>query len=254
MNIDIHAHFIPQAFCSVARRGRSWHGARLEKDAYGNAFIVQGSTRLPVNSAWDEAPEKRVENMRALDMDLHAVSSVPFFFHYDRDVEEATGSCREINSELGEMMRSFTQHFVGLGTVPMQDGRIAARELEQAMVQDGLKGVVIATSVNGKNLDDSDLLPFFEAAEGLGAVVFVHPADVAGADRLAKYGLASWLGFPLEGAITIASLIFGGVLDRYPRLKLCFSHGGGFAWLGCGPAGSWVQYDTRGTAPQASAQ
>src|SRR5262249_20369744 len=116
----------------------------------------------------------------------------------------------------------------GIGTLPMQSGEEAAKELRRIVTTLGLRGAMFASNVFGKNLDDPDFEPLWQAAEELGAFLFVHPNNVAGADRMKSYYLNNLIGNPLDTTIAAACLVFGGVLDRHPRLKICLAHGGGF--------------------------
>jgi aminocarboxymuconate-semialdehyde decarboxylase len=104
---------------------------------------------------------------------------------------------------------------------------LAVRELERCVRELGLRGVQIGSNVNGLNLDHASLFPVFQAAESLGAAVFVHPWEMLGKDRLSKYWLAWLVGMPAETAAALCSVLFGGVLERLPRLRICFAHGGG---------------------------
>src|SRR5262245_32428682 len=148
-------------------------------------------------------------------------------FSYWAKAEHTYDLARLLNDHIAGVVRDFPGRFAGLGTVPLQDADLAAREAERCVRELGLSGVEVGTHVNGKNLDDPDLFPFFEAAQELGAAVFVHPWDMFGKDRLCRYFLAWLVGMPAETSLAICSLIFGGVLDRLPRLRVCFAHGGG---------------------------
>jgi aminocarboxymuconate-semialdehyde decarboxylase len=112
--------------------------------------------------------------------------------------------------------------------VPLQDAEAAAEELERAVQVNGMVGVQIGANVNGMNLDDPSLLPFFQVAEKLQAPIFIHPDNVPALDRIPRYNLRNFIGNPLDTTIAAASLIFGGVLERFPNLKVCLAHGGGF--------------------------
>ena len=136
---------------------------------------------------------------------------------------------RATNDALAETVRAYPERLLGLAALPLQDPSAAPAELERAMRELGLRGAEIGTNVGGRNLDDQELEPVWAAAERLGAFLFVHPERVAAAERLGSYYLRNLIGNPLDTTIAIASLVFGGVLERYPRLKLCFAHGGGFA-------------------------
>jgi aminocarboxymuconate-semialdehyde decarboxylase len=125
------------------------------------------------------------------------------------------------------VVRAHPGRFYGLGTLPLQAPDLAAREMERCVRELGLQGVEIGTHVNDWNLDHSSLFPVLQAAERLGAAVFVHPWDMLGRERMGKYWLPWLVGMPAETSLAICSLIFGGVLERLPRLRVAFAHGGG---------------------------
>jgi aminocarboxymuconate-semialdehyde decarboxylase len=132
-----------------------------------------------------------------------------------------------LNDHIAGVCRDFPNRFAGLGTIPMQLPRLAIQEMERCVKQLGLRGVEIGTHVNGINLDDPTMFPVFEAAAELGAAVFVHPWDMFGQERMKKYWMPWLVGMPAETALAICSVIFGGVLERLPKLRICFAHGGG---------------------------
>jgi len=119
------------------------------------------------------------------------------------------------------------RRFVGLGTLPLQAPELAVKELERCIKELGMPGVQIGSHVNGMNLDDPMLFPVFEAAAALGAAVFVHPWDMFGQERMQKYWTPWLVGMPAETSLAICSMIFGGVLERLPKLRVAFAHGGG---------------------------
>jgi aminocarboxymuconate-semialdehyde decarboxylase len=132
-----------------------------------------------------------------------------------------------VNEHTAKEMRRYGDKFVGLATVPLQDADLAVRELSYGVKELGLRGVVTGSNVNGRGFDEEAFLPFFEKVEDLGVPVFIHPNNPAGVERVRNYYLANFLGLPLESTIAAAQLVFGGVLDRFPKLKICLSHAGG---------------------------
>jgi aminocarboxymuconate-semialdehyde decarboxylase len=132
-----------------------------------------------------------------------------------------------LNDHIAEVVRRHPRRFVGLGTLPMQAPELAVQEMERCVQSLGFAGVQIGSHVNGWNLDHESLFPVWQAAQQLGAAVFVHPWDMLGRDRMEKYCLPWLVGMPAETSLAICSLIFGGVLERLPRLRVCFAHGGG---------------------------
>ena len=143
-----------------------------------------------------------------------------------RSPNTATRS-RFCNDDIAETVRKYPKRFVGLGTLPMQDPELAVRELDRCVSELGFRGVQIGSNVNQTNLNAEALLPVFRRAEELGAAVFVHPWEMFGRNELTQYWMPWLVGMPAETTRAIVSLIFGGVLEKLPKLRLCFAHGGG---------------------------
>jgi aminocarboxymuconate-semialdehyde decarboxylase len=143
---------------------------------------------------------------------------------------------RSCNDHIAEMTRAWPSRFVGLGTLPMQDVSAAIVELERGMTQLGLKGAILNDHVNGKTYDAPEFGPFWQAAERLGALIQFHQAegDTVVDPRSRRYAIGNSIGALSERAITFAALVFGGVLDRHPQLKISLSHAGGYAVFGAG--------------------
>ncbi len=175
---------------------------------------------------WDT--EQRLRDMDAHGVDVQLLAPTVFTFFYQH--EPALGfACAVLqNDEIAAEIKRHPGRFLGLAGVPLQAPELAAGELARAMTELGLRGAMIGSHVNGRNLDDRALEPFWAAADALGAFIFVHPHGGAGAERLGSYYLKNLVGLPFETTIAGASLVFGGVLERHPGLKVCLSHGGGF--------------------------
>src|SRR5438477_8047731 len=148
-------------------------------------------------------------------------------FSYWAKPKHTLDLARLLNDHLAEAAARHPRRFVALGTLPMQAPDLAIRELERCVQELGFPGVEIGSHVNGWNLDQPELFPVFEAAERLGAAVFVHPWDMLGRERMQRYWLPWLVGMPAETSLAICSVLFGGVLERLPRLRICFAHGGG---------------------------
>ncbi len=140
---------------------------------------------------------------------------------------QALELARFLNDHLASLVAAHPRRFIGLGTLPLQDPELACRELERCVSGLGLAGVQIGTHVGGRNLDDPSLFPVFQTAERLGAAVFVHPWDMLAPERMTRYWLPWLVGMPAESALAMCSVIFGGILERLPRLRIGFAHGGG---------------------------
>src|SRR2546430_825106 len=174
--------------------------------------------------------------MAAQGVDVLGESSRTRFFGYHPGPAQGRQLAREVNDEIAAMTKQWPARFAGLGTLPVQDVKAAIDELERAVTVLGLKGAELDTLVNGENWDEPKFLPLFKAAEAMGAVLFFHPQPQHNfmMDRTTRYGLFNSLGVIVEDAIVVAILIFGGILDACPDLKVCIAHGGGPACFAMG--------------------
>jgi aminocarboxymuconate-semialdehyde decarboxylase len=246
-SIDIHAHLVPRSLWKAVEAGREWYGFRHEAGA-GLGTVIGNGKRTGFNSPKVRfTPEERLEDMDAQGVDVQVVSIHTPFFGYHLDPSQGLALAREVNDEIAEMTRQHPSRFAGLATLPVQDVKASIGELERAVTGLGLKGAELDTIVNRDNWDDPRFLPLFKAAEAMGAVLFFHPQPQHNfmMERTTKYGLFNSLGVIVEDAIALTMLIYGGVLDACPNLKVCIAHGGGpacyamgrldRAWQGRGP-------------------
>jgi aminocarboxymuconate-semialdehyde decarboxylase len=170
----------------------------------------------------------RLRDIDANGVDVQVLSPTVFTFFYHQDPKLALACAAIQNEEIAAVVKRQPDRFIGLGSVPLQAPEQAASELRRAMTKLGLRGAMIGTNVNGRNLDDPALEPFWAAAEELGAFLFIHPHGGGVSERLSSYYMKNFVWLPFDTTIAAASLVFGGVLERHPRLKICLSHGGGF--------------------------
>jgi aminocarboxymuconate-semialdehyde decarboxylase len=159
---------------------------------------------------------------------VHVLSATPQTYLYGLGDELSPLVAQIQNDQMAKHVKAHPDRFMAIATLPLGQPAKAADELKRVITKLGFKGAMFASNFQGKNLDDPMFEPLWAAANELGAFMFVHPNNIAGADRLKSYYLANLIGNPLDTTIAAACLIFGGVLDRHPKLKICLAHGGGF--------------------------
>lgn len=227
LKIDLHTHVLPEEWPDLAER-YGYGGfvqmvrhepdrARMELD--GRCF------RIVESNTW--SPERRIEECDRTGVDVQVLSTVPVMFGYWAEAEHTLDLARLLNDHIASVVESYPNRFVGLGTLPMQDPERAIEELERCVGPLGMPGVQIGTHVNDWNLDQPELFPVFARAEELGAAIFVHPWDMLAKERMTRYWLQWLVGMPAETSLAICSLIFSGLLEKLPALRVAFAHGGG---------------------------
>jgi len=224
--IDIHAHYFPEAYLRAVEAQGERFGVTLDRsDPAGPAIKVGAVLGGHLRREFYDL-RARLEAMDRAGVQVHALS-LTFPMVDWADGALGTQLARAVNDAMSEAHVAHPDRFVGFATLPMQDPERAAEEVERAARLPGIRGVYLGTNVNGKELDDPSFTPVFERIHGLGLPVFLHPLNVVGAQRLAPYYLGNLLGNPYDTGIAAAHLIFGGVLDRFPRLTVCLPHAGG---------------------------
>jgi aminocarboxymuconate-semialdehyde decarboxylase len=214
--IDVHAHVTPQRFQRAVLSGSDWFGMTPADGELGN-----------IRNRW--GPARRIEAMESALVDVQLLSPTDCFYQYHRDPSVTARIAAECNDEVADMVREHPARFMGLGTLPMQDPDLAVAEMERDLRQLGLRGVMIDDHVNGLTHDHDLFLPFWAAAEALGAFVFVHQgAPTSVTYRTQSYFLLNSVGNLVDRTLTYGCLVYGGVMDRYPALTVCLAHAGGY--------------------------
>ena len=225
--IDLHTHILPERWPDL--RQRYGYGGFVQLDHHAPCrarMMIDGTAfREITDNCWD--PARRLEECDRDGIGVQVLSTVPVMFSYWARPEHALDLSRLLNDHIAGVVQAHPGRFIGLGTLPLQSPELAIRELERCVRELGFPGAQIGTHVNDWNLDEPALFQVFEAAQELGAALFIHPWDMVGRDRMPKYWLPWLVGMPAETCLAICSVIFGGVLERLPRLRLCFAHGGG---------------------------
>jgi aminocarboxymuconate-semialdehyde decarboxylase len=248
--VDCDSHILPEdAFADIPAAYRQ-DGPRIETDEKGNSCVVYPARQRnipdyartipnpfnPRPRSSGNKPEVRVADMAKASIDLQVLVPSNGSFYYDVEPELGAAVCRSYNNAIGRIVTKYPGKFLGLATLPMQAPQSAADELDRAVRALGLKGVVCYTTVGDKDLDAEEFWPVYAKAEELGVPIIFHPVNtgpIVGGWRMTRhyatrgYGFWSALGNSMENSITIANLMFGGVLDAFPNLRFCFLEGGG---------------------------
>jgi aminocarboxymuconate-semialdehyde decarboxylase len=214
--VDVHAHVTPQRFQRAVLDGSDWYGMTP----------ADGELDNPKNR-WP--PPRRIEEMDALGVDVQLLSPTDCFYQYHREPAVTARIAAECNDEVADMVRDFPTRFMGLGTLPMQDVALAIAEMERGRRGLGLRGFMIDDHVRGLTYDHAVFDAFWEAAQELRALLFVHQGTPTSVTyRTRRFFLPNSVGNLVDRTLTFGCLVFGGVLDRYPGLAICLGHGGGY--------------------------
>jgi aminocarboxymuconate-semialdehyde decarboxylase len=172
--------------------------------------------------------DQRLADMDRLGIDVQAISPSPGQYFYYADADVAREAARTVNEGMAAAAAQHPDRLVAMGTVPLQNVEMAVQEMRRCVRELDLRGIEISSNVNGKDFHAEEFRPFFAAAEELGILLFIHPLGFTHANRMSEYYFNNLIGNPLESMLAIGHLIFGGVLDRYPGLRICVAHGGGY--------------------------
>jgi aminocarboxymuconate-semialdehyde decarboxylase len=236
MKIDLHTHILPRDWPDLDAKYGYNGFVRLDhyQPCCARMMIGDRVFREITDNVWD--PRRRIEEMDRAGITMQVLSTVPVMFSYWAKPTDALDLSRRLNDHIAEVVRAHPKRFAGLGTIPLQDPDLAAQELERCVGELGLRGAQIGTHVDANphsgrldtlNLDNASLQPVWSAAEQLGTAIFVHPWDMLGKERMPNYWLPWLVGMPAETSLAICSMIFGGVFERFPKLRVAFAHGGG---------------------------
>lgn len=230
LTIDLHCHVLSPAVEELVA-GRPERTAELQAlaRATGSASVDHNArVMLPAAGLRMTSLHQRLQDMDAIGVDVQALSPSPSQYNYWADVELAGLLVHRCNEQIAEICARHPTRLAGLGNVALQHPELAAAQLEEAVRQFGLRGAAISSQAAGCDLDHPHFAPFWRKAEELQCLVFLHPFGSSLGDRLDRYYLSNVIGQPLETTIALSRLIFGGVLDRHPGLRLCAAHGGGY--------------------------
>ncbi len=226
LKIDMHTHIIPKHLPNWTEKFGYGKFIFLEHNDNGTADMMQGGKffRRIEENCWDE--DVRITDYQNFETQTQVVCTIPVMFSYWAKREDCVELSRYLNDHIADLVHRYPKNYIGLATIPMQDQDAAIGELERAK-EIGMVGIQIGSNINDKNLSEDEFFPIFEACERLGMAVMIHPWQMMGFDSMEKYWLPWLVGMPAETSRAACSLIFGGVLERLPNLRVCFSHAGG---------------------------
>lgn len=228
MRIDCHSHIeIPEAISFLPKNTDPLASVSPKSK------LIQEQLTLSLRDQL-ENPHRRIADMEKMRLDLTILSIAPPHFYYNLEGEEAIGFAQRQNNRLAEISRAYPDRFVSMATVPLQNVEAAVAEMERAVVDLDMRGVEVGSNIRGRYLGDPVFWPFYEKVASLDVPIFIHPRDVAGSERMKDFYFGNLIGNPLDTTIAAAHIIFSGVLDRFPGLKIILSHAGGCLPYICG--------------------
>lgn len=217
---------MPREMPDFARKFGYGDFIMLDHIAPGVANMMQGRRffRQIKENCWN--PEVRIGEYEQYNTQVQVVCTIPVLFSYWARPEDGAEVARFLNDDLAQSIAPFKKNYIGLGTLPMQDTDLAIKELQRCK-ELGFPGVQIGSNINDKNLDEPEFYPIFEACQDLDMAVFVHPWNMMGMDKMKKYWLPWLVGMPAETSRAICSMVFAGIFEKLPQLRVCFAHAGG---------------------------
>jgi len=226
LKIDMHSHIIPKNLPDWEKKFGYEGFIRLEHHKPSWANMMQGDNffREINHNCWD--PEVRINEYEKYTTQVQVVCTIPVLFAYFSKPKDGLEVARFLNDDLANLVNKYPKKYIGLGSLPMQDPELAVQELFR-IKELGLKGVQVGSNIEDKNLNEPDFYPVWEACEKLGLAVLVHPWNMMGKKNMKKYWLPWLVGMPAETSRAMCSMIFGGIFDKFPNLRVNFCHASG---------------------------
>jgi aminocarboxymuconate-semialdehyde decarboxylase len=229
LRIDIHCHYLNAQAAGKAAVLKPFekepsivYASQQTRDVNMEQMKIRGAKLSDIAT--------RLADMDRMGIDIQAVSPAPTQYYYYADADFGLELARDVNDGIAKVVAAHPDRFVGIGSVPLQDPEMATRELVRCVNKLDFRGIEIGTNVNGMDLADRrlGLDKFFAKAESLGTVLFLHPMGFTQGERMTEHYFNNFIGNPLETTLAVSHLIFAGVLERFPKLRFCAPHGGGY--------------------------
>lgn len=226
LKIDTHTHILPKKLPNWSDKFGYGDFIYLQHHKQGAAKMMRGNQffREIQENAWDA--EVRINDYAKFNTQVQVVCTVPVMFSYWAKPLDCLDVSKYLNDDLAELVLKYPKNYLGLATIPMQDTELAIQELERSK-KIGLSGIQIGSNINEMNLNEDRFFPIFEACERLSMAVLVHPWNMMGEKNIQRYWLPWLVGMPAETARAVSSMIFGGIFERLPNLRVNFAHAGG---------------------------
>jgi aminocarboxymuconate-semialdehyde decarboxylase len=228
MKIDIHAHILPETWPDLKERYGYSGFIYMDHHKKGSARMMKDNGqffREVQENCWN--PEAIIEDLDKHKVDKMVLCTVPVLFNYWIRPEDGLDWCRFLNDHIASVQQRWSNRFLVMGTLPMQDTELSIREMRRCRDELNIRCFEIGSHIENRNLDHRSFFPLWEAAQDLDVSFFVHPWDMMGTDKMSSYFLPWLVGMPAETSLAICSMIFGGVFDAFPKLRVMFAHGGG---------------------------
>ena len=226
LKIDSHTHILPKKLPDWSEKFGYGDFIYLQHHKKGMAKMMRGNQffREIKENCWDE--KLRIKEYEVFHTQVQVVCTIPVMFSYWAKPLDGLSVSMFLNDHIAEVVQKHPKHYVGLGTLPMQDAELAVKELERCK-KIGLKGIQIGSNINDENLNEERFFPVFQACESLGMAILVHPWNMMGMKQMQRYWLPWLVGMPAETSRAMCSMIFGGIFEKLPKLRVNFAHAGG---------------------------
>ena len=226
LKIDMHTHIIPKNLPDWQKKFGYDGFIQLDHHKKGWARMMMGQKffREINENCWD--PEVRINEYKKFNTQVQVVCTIPVLFAYFAKPKDGLEVSMFLNDDVANLVNNYPKNYIGLGTIPMQSPELAVRELER-IKKIGLKGIQIGSNIDDKNLHEPEYYPIWETCEKLDLAVLVHPWNMMGQKYMGRYWLPWLVGMPAETSRAICSMIFGGIFDKFPKLRVNFCHASG---------------------------